>query len=263
MNFQVSSECCSKKIDFEIPLLKWEDCNTLGKKIGYVAGRSINYVVSSAINLSSKAAKVLHLNEVTQFFKKTIRSACNTAYNSIEKVARSASKAIRSVFVNDVTKKMVNWTYDNVVTPLNNTIKKVANSALAESVYNGYCKVKQATRSALNFLCTEGKKALKTLADWTIIPLYNKVLSPVGKRINSFASNCLKCSKPTRVRRPRNPTCCQKSMQKLVDWTVVPLYNRVLSPIGTTLKDIGYGLISGSVKPKEEKKEEEKNVSKS
>jgi len=230
---------CSSKVKFEIQLLKWSECDTIGKQIGYIAGRSINTVVSTTINIAERTVKVLHLDDISRYAIKVMKSTCN-------------------------------WAGENIVKPMNSCIKNVAKSIFTQSRLENAAKIYDQGVKKLGSFCKSCYNGLKTLADWTIVPLNKNVLSPLIRKIDSMIDRLFTKlglyfrrnqeyapGQGPETKKRMNCNCCKlciKTLKTISNWTIVPLYNHVISPVGRTLCDIAYGAFSGCFKPKTEDK---------
>lgn len=220
----VFGSSASSSISLEINLLKWSECDTIGKKIGYIAGSAINSFVSTSFNLADKTIKLLHLDEILRFV---------TA-----KVKLVISKIIQNV-------------------------QPIAKNIFTESLY---LKLFQIFKKCL----TSSQKILKTLADWSIIPLYNHVLLPlknqIDKVVNAISLNCNFKNKAQMESQPVDTRCNAlfvQIMEKVKQWVMVPLFKHVIKPVADIASDICHGIFSGCFTPKEVvKKEKEKETEK-
>lgn len=241
--------CSSVKVVAFQPLT-WEQCTTLDKKIGFIVGNSLSYLVATSGRVLNNVNQVLHLDKVAQYVLKTLKWAITKLFDGISKTIDVADKFIKSVFTNEMSKTAFKWSYNQILSPVSSHIKKVANfifvtvlwKEVAVPVFNHIIKP---ILNTINSIClTTERKAekassqtanksidLQPLWRWTTIPLYNRILSPVGQAMSELFHMAIRESK--------------KAIKLISSWTLSPLYHHVLSPVGKTTSNLIYGIVSG------------------
>ncbi|MFI5344731.1 MAG: hypothetical protein ACHQUC_11005 [Chlamydiales bacterium] len=181
-----------------IHLLKWEECDTVGKKIGFVVGSAINWTVLTTDKIINKAVQIFHLDTIGRF--------CLRILKSIREVVSSCVKKI--------------W----------GTISPHFNRTTLRPIGPGKVHVKpEGFSSKIQQVIVD---TLKSIYDF-FAPIFNKISDHVKDGIEK----------------------CKPTFRKIADWTIVPFYDHVLSPVGTIIKDIFYGAFSGLLKKKEDESE--------
>jgi hypothetical protein len=206
---------CSKDSCFQVNYRQWKDCNTLSLKIGYIVGNTIRFAVSNTSYIIKKAVQIFHLDQAAQLFMKTFKWSANKFLKGSSIVINSAIKGIKAI--------------------VNSTNSKIKNSSNCSGSTNINAKTKKVTGlfSTVKSLSFKTYNVLKTISNWTIVPLYNRVLCPVGR----FVFDLLKKSQPY----------CAKGLKGLNKFILIPLYQHVLSPLALKLKNLAYNIISKGV----------------
>lgn len=264
-----------KKLHIE--LLKWEECDTAGKKIGFYVGSGINWAVLTTDKAIRKAVQVLHLDAVARFclrilnsIKKNVTLGINKIMNLLIRprttivlessvrpgrvVVRPKNQLIQSIvellqkikhFFSPLCSKVSNFSkvvWNNLMDGIEKckpTFNKIADKIIVPFNDKVLCPIRKYVLEALK-IC---KEALRTFKNRTLIPFYQNTLTPVGQKISRFFREAInRYSKP-----------CGEALKKIADWTIVPLYNHVLSPAGTFLKDFFNGVLGGGLGKKDDK----------
>lgn len=104
-----------------LKLLEWKDCDTVGKVIGFVLGRTLNFIVFDGGRCLHHVVQLLYLDKVSNYFFRFICSA----YNFCADIADRIYVSIKPIFVNQITRSLVTWNYDFIITPIGRAIKCV------------------------------------------------------------------------------------------------------------------------------------------
>ena len=205
---------------FSVTIIKWKDCDTIGKKIGFVFSNVIknptiwifNKISSGFSHASrgiSRVIKTLCIDKITNTFYKAIKGICTKLYNLSKSIFQNI---IKPIFINKFTRKAVDLTKTYLIDPARRFVKKVF-----EFVKNIFSKIYE--------------KTLK--------PLFNKkVISCEASKESKIGEYTKKCFNAIK-------TALKTILKPIWRWTAVPFYNRVLTPIGRIIGDIFIGVIGG------------------
>lgn len=202
-----TSSCSGSGCVKVIKLLKWEECDTVGKMAGFIIGKAINFTATKGSQLYNKAVQLFYLDKVSHYFFRFMKRA--TA--EMSQICRRISHYIKPLCVNETTRALASWAYDNVFTPLKRIVHRVA------------------------------KFLFQTLLwDSVMVPLYKRVISPVFQKVFAHSRSS-----------DRTENACQPlfdTLKTLSDWTLTPLYTRVLKPVAHTMGDCLHGILSGTLR---------------
>lgn len=179
----------AKKLPLQ--LLKWEECDTVGKKIGFVIGSAINWTVLTTDKIINKAVQIFHLDAAGRFCLRILKSIREGITSCVKKLWNAISPYFKRTTIRPVGPEKV----------------QVRPEGFSSKI----------TQFIINLL----KKI-------------HNFLSPIFSKIGGYAADGIRKCKP------------------IADWIIVPLYNHVLTPAGTIIKDIFYGAFSGLLKKKED-----------
>lgn len=251
-------------VKFKAQVIKWEECDTLGKQIGFIFGEKI---LRDGFKLCGKvfnfAVKLLPFDKIAQYFTKFMGYiAKNLSYvlNEIKVVAKtcfkfitdnkisnaissfskidfflSLDKLIRNVFTfvfkTTIWKKICVPLYAHVIKPifetLQNTFSKICKSVANFSKTYISSPLDKLIRNAFTFV-------FKTVIWKKIcIPLYTHVISPIFKALQSTLPKKDKTSSS------------QKSWIKTPEFVT----NWVVTPLKTIIKKISTFVLNQILKP--------------
>jgi hypothetical protein len=269
-----------KSVTFEKPPLKaWKECKTLLEMVTCVVGNSrliATYAIeegsSKVYDFSRATIKILHLDDMTQFvlaklkmgYHKLLSEEVGYALgNIIGKSLNAACKLQDKI----VTYLRLKGSFTYVSNKLAAVIPKIdkLKTYISTNVFNQRFFDAIATSQKLAKKCLQSSyKLAKTLSNYTIVPIYNNLLAPLGKYISEKS----KTSESTKSVSTSKFKPLISGLKKLSNYTIVPLYKNILSPVCSILGDIGCGILQGCIaqpKPNNEvdKKVEAKEMKKS
>jgi hypothetical protein len=187
---------CSMKI----PIKTWKECKTLMEKIGFIFGKIIKFLgrrFQDIFSFINRVVKITRLDKLTNLFLKFLGKCRDKIKNA---TIRIFNKLIYPIFCNKCTKKIANSIYEKFLSPLGKTIKTIVNAIFVKFLWKTvicnpltrkiFCRrpkgdtAKKTNRCAFckNFkkrLC----KALKSIADWTVMPIWNRIIWPIVIKI--------------------------------------------------------------------------------
>ncbi len=176
---------------FSIKILSWKECDTISKKIGFIVGQSLNFmfeVMTTGCRLLLKTIRILRIDKLFEVFFKAIKGISNKLYNLTVSIFKTFLKPI---FINKLTKKIADIT-KKICTSINDIIIKafftqkpgdpVLCSSSSSSRVKQDSKISGIFKRFLNFIRT----ILKSVYDWTWVPLYNHILSPILNSIGDI-----------------------------------------------------------------------------
>lgn len=211
-----------------IHLKRWDECKTYGEMAGFIIGRPIQYVAVNGWKLLRGAVQLFYLDKVSDYFFQFMGWSCSQSCNCCNRVAEFTSDYIKPIFVNSCTRKAVSWTYNHVLTPVGETISWTYDHVLTP--------VGQAIR-------TLAKLIFKTLLwDRICVPSWNRVIRPIFSAVFSRPSTNKRVES---VREGWLGKCFSSTFRTLADWTIVPLWNHLLSPLCHTIGEFFTGVIGG------------------
>lgn len=287
----IGSSCCGPSI--EINLLKWKDCDTLDKKIGFILGRSINYTVSTVSTVANKTAKILHLSAAAELFFRVFKTVVSKLIQVIRQVAIAAFNGL---------KKVLKPVYEFADRVLFSRLRSIFARAGSKSTpptppstatpgepsrICQLCSTLKSVSVRIGRACLTGLRAsfraAKAISNRTIVPFYNHVVCPLSRKAFEFIKgpglNAAKTAADwtvvpffNRVVKPvfkkissvtattfnAAYTNVAKVVKPVLNRTVVPLYTRVISPSLKAVGNIFWGTISGCFGKKEAKPVEDK-----
>ncbi|NGX63241.1 MAG: hypothetical protein KR126chlam6_00649 [Candidatus Anoxychlamydiales bacterium] len=204
---------CGSFVKVSVKILKWSDCDTIGKKIGFVFSNviknptiwtfnKISSGFSHAYRGISKVIKTLYIDKITNTFYKAIKGICRKLYNLSKSIFQNI---IKPVFINKFTKKAANLTKTYLIDPAlrfvkkvfefvktifskiyEKTIKRLFNKKAVSSESSKESKIGEYTKKCFNAIKTALKTILKPVWRWTAVPFYNRVLTPIGHVIEDI-----------------------------------------------------------------------------
>ncbi len=264
-NSMIGSSC-----SLSIKIITWKECDTLGKKIGFLFGQIINFMtrlISNTYKLISKVITILYIDKVFEIFYKAIKGISNKLYKLTIWIFQ---KCIKPIFINRLTNKIVEIT-KNISFKVNDflsksinkvfeifykTIKGISNKLYKLTIWIFQKCIKPIFINRLTNKIAESTKNISfKVNDYLIKPIYEKTKELCSK-IPIFS--CLKeTSYITKV---------ANISKKFIDftdfiattidnWILEPLYNRILSPISNSIKDVFLGIIGGASQKLEPEKE--------
>ncbi|NGX33959.1 MAG: hypothetical protein K1060chlam1_00303 [Candidatus Anoxychlamydiales bacterium] len=171
---------------FSIKIISWKECNTLSKKIGFVFGKAINFMinlVSKTFRFLSKTIKILYIDKIFEVFYKIMKGISKKLYNLSISIFE---KCIKPIVVNKLTKKIYVAIDDYLINPIYKIIRDIftkilfkdnipSSSRASSSRAKEDSKIVKISKKFLNFI----KTILKPIYNWTLVPLYNRILSPI------------------------------------------------------------------------------------
>jgi hypothetical protein len=216
-----------------VPFLEWNDCDTLSKKIGFIAGNGINFVATNVGNAFVAANRSYHTH-----FPSRINQGFLYEPSLLQKISKSFNEALcvvgyRLKNVGYRLKNMISNLYClaiglNSLRTLNEwTIKPVCKRTLSP-VGRKICNL-------FKSLVSNGYKALKKIVNLTFVSLNKYVLSPIlNKIVRLFQHIALNYAEPV--------------LKPVWNSVVVPFGTNVVKPVVSSIGDFIYALVSGTAR---------------
>ena len=168
-------------------VISWEECDTLSKKMGFIFGKVINCMINlvyKAYSLIFKTINILCFDKLFDLFSRIIRGGANKLYDVSVWIFKNC---IKPIFINEITKKMCdiikvvfNGVNDYLISPIYELIKKILpkpscpiKHKVAEEKKD--FKVVVIFNKFLHLINT----GLKTICNWTIVPVFNWTVKPL------------------------------------------------------------------------------------
>lgn len=268
-SFAISSSSVDSESSFEVNFLKWEDCDTVGKKIGYIVGRSINFMVSTGCSLFNKVTGILPFGKVGNLFATAFKWTTTTASYYLKRMYQISTNCIRSIFINNTTKSLAENVRKWILNPLSSCISKIKqfatylwNNALSPlhkkvitPIFNCLksivTKIMRLAGKGILYFSRLCLKVCKSIANWTVVPLYKNLLSPLMKKIGMFISQKIKSAYHSKCRQSITKVISQVTskiwsvVKTTFNWTVKPFFNRLVTPCFSGACDLVWGIFSG------------------
>ncbi|NGX48835.1 MAG: hypothetical protein K940chlam5_00427 [Candidatus Anoxychlamydiales bacterium] len=184
----ISSDSCMVGCG-SIKVISWKECDTISKKIGFVVGQSLNFmfeVMTSGYRLLLKTIRILRIDKVFEVFCKVIKGISKKLYNLTVSIFKTF---IKPIFINKLTKKIVDIT-KKICTSINDIIikafftQKPGDPVLCSSVSSSRVKQDSKISKIFKKFLTFIKTIFSSINKWTLLPLYNHILSPVFSSIS-------------------------------------------------------------------------------
>lgn len=289
------SSCIKGSACVKINLRQWKDCDTLALKIGFIVGKSIQFVVVHTINLAAKAVKVLRLNKLPSLVGTCIRTTGRLTSSGYQKIkdgvkasweALSELKIVKSgtSFVNSTMEKLkpiflrIKQALNSVFQAILSFCSKISTCCLNgdESLVakkgttpNGQTPKTVTTQN--NFLALAGKFVCNTLGKckafagsaWNLFDFY--AVKPAYNRIIELLNRTVFSSLSARITglSPKNSVISAKvwkSVKVVNNWTLKPLFNHVVKPGLTACVQVLDGLCGGVFAKRNAEKEKTSEV---
>ena len=217
--------CCSIKI------LKWEECNTLAKKIGFVFGKVINFFIrgfSTVFEKLKRVCKILYFDRITNFFHKIL----SLIYDKISKIANFIfSHLVKPIFINRFTK----------------ALKRVDKILCLDKITNFFNKI-------FSFTYDKISKIANFIFSHLVKPIFvNRFTRALGRFLNKYIfepiSSKLEIKKTSTSQ--ETPSRLRQTISKILNFiyrfSFKPIVDYVLSPVGNFIADTFHGIASGTL----------------
>lgn len=214
------SSSCGKT---QIKLLEWKDCDTIPKKIGFLFGKVVNTLVTAGQTFWNNTVSILKLDKITKFFFDFLKIGYNKISFFIEKTIEFVSNVFTSISNNNLVKKIKSHFYTYIFNPITDGISKLARFIFKTILWEKIC-----------------------------LPVYERVIKPCCCKVreakrsiaideDASATWCIKVSETLQVRLAP----LGRGLKTLANWTIVPIYNHIISPVLKAIGDTIHALISG------------------
>lgn len=194
-----SSGCSSysKKVDFCFNPISWAECDTLGKKIGFVAGAIISSLanaVHSIWNFGTKVVQIFSIDKLVSKCFEVVGRTLSYIANQISNIVEfTINNLIQPFFTSKLTKSVATFTYDKILTPIGQVINKVARFIFVSVLWNSVC-----------------------------VPIHKYILVPIYNKFPTREIKVVVESKET-TKSFTLPPVIGTTLETLANWTIVPI----------------------------------------
>lgn len=182
-----------------VKTITWDQCNTIAKMIGFIAGGALNFVHTCMSTLFGRINKVIGLDHIAKYSLELLSKFWNKALDTISYIFQK----VRPIFDNTLTRSATHWTIEKLFNPLARAIR-----AIFRFVFNtviGDLIIAPMAR-AIRYLSPErsgsndprqGSSFWTSCVEWTITPFFQFL----GDILQGGISGALK-KKPEEPRKP-------------------------------------------------------------
>ncbi len=158
----------------DIRILKWEECDTIGKKCGFLFGKIVNFTIGNGSRLIRKTIQLFYLDKISEYFFRFMRWSVNHIEPIFTPIVRTIRRVVEFVFKTILCDWILSPVYRWTLGPL---LEKVFSHSDTDA------RVEDVKSSVFLQTIFDG---LKKLADWTIVPLYKCTVRPIGRVIGDL-----------------------------------------------------------------------------
>lgn len=260
--------CCG--CGLSIDRISWQECDTLSKKIGFIFGQSINFMIGLVPKACGHVYKIINFLRIDRLFE-IFYNIIGGVFNKLCDLTTWIFKNCINIMTSLVTKtcslisKTISILYiDKLFEVFYKTIKGVFNKLcdLATWIFENCIKtlfINKITKNMVELV----KKISYQFNDYLIDPickLFRKIFPEVSETTIVKASI-------DKADREKQDSKIAKIFEKFLnaidtvlttifDWTLVPVCNRILFPVFKAVGDIFVGIVGGCSQEEETSQEE-------
>ncbi|MEM7175234.1 MAG: hypothetical protein AAF443_04840 [Chlamydiota bacterium] len=211
----VSCNSCSASCGAIFTGLKWSECDSIVKVVGFLIGGAITFVCVEGYKFVRSAVQLFYLDKVGLFCFRQLGTITKQCLNCINACTDLVVTLVKKLCFNRYVKGAANRVYNHILTPIGSSLKKLLTLIFKQIIWD--------------YLC---------------VPLYERVIYPVIKKAFPARSTS---ARVTNVRKRSLFTPVWHSIKCLSSWTITPICKYIISPAFNSVINFFYALLSGAL----------------